>query len=655
MTTPNSDSSGNTKRPPSRHRKSTLTQQQKNKKRQRATPHQLSVLKSEFDINQTPNAKTREEIGRRIDMTERSVQIWFQNKRAKNKLLAKKQTTSFPQNYQFTMGGPYYHNPNMVAQISNGIHPHMSNATFPQTFVGNGIANFANVHFNPIFQNDTPVTSGSAGVHTFNMNPQGINLPCVSLSIGTWKRLFSATNQMPSDLQIVFSPVENMFSYTMYAHSTGFRIQYSGKNVKSIYFAPHPESNSKGEVTITLLQPPQFFIQTSKSPNWMICDDFSEMRQASMNLTHKLDGPSSELQTQFSRVKAYQSNKVALATSSVVGKTPMFVPGPGANTAIPIPTSFPFSMIHHPAMSEAPSPVTSNGQLQENIALGIAMSKTRSKSLPSLFGDESFGNDGIKFEPSSLSAETFSALNISVPPNLFFLNDDPHNTLSTMSTPEMDNLISNDQMTIITASGATSPSESVVDSSNHGVLASVNLHGLTHTPTSIGSPMSPDITSISILKESAISAADGALKFMSKQNMVEGSLSNPTADLTLVPSSIVGSTAVSPLAQSKRLISLGDYQIHAGDVDSIHASYNKTDLLFEGASVGASDMMIGEGSVEYKDDQEKLLMTTSANILDLEGATRGSESFPSSDFSGELDKVMENFNGDSSLLSLIQV
>jgi homeobox domain-containing protein len=65
------------RRPP---RKSTLTQQQKNQKRQRATQDQLAILEIEFNKNPTPTAQVRDRIADEIDMTERSVQIWFQNR-----------------------------------------------------------------------------------------------------------------------------------------------------------------------------------------------------------------------------------------------------------------------------------------------------------------------------------------------------------------------------------------------------------------------------------------------------------------------------------------------------------------------------------------------------------------------------------------------
>lgn len=74
-TTPSTNSAS--RRPP---RKSTVTQQQKNMKRQRATQDQLAILEIEFSKNPTPTASVRERIADQIDMTERSVQIWFQNR-----------------------------------------------------------------------------------------------------------------------------------------------------------------------------------------------------------------------------------------------------------------------------------------------------------------------------------------------------------------------------------------------------------------------------------------------------------------------------------------------------------------------------------------------------------------------------------------------
>ncbi|EIE80138.1 hypothetical protein RO3G_04843 [Rhizopus delemar RA 99-880] len=60
------------------------------RKRTRATPEQLSVLEKTFTINQSPNSRIREQLSRELGMSERSIQIWFQNRRAKVKNIAKR-------------------------------------------------------------------------------------------------------------------------------------------------------------------------------------------------------------------------------------------------------------------------------------------------------------------------------------------------------------------------------------------------------------------------------------------------------------------------------------------------------------------------------------------------------------------------------------
>lgn len=62
------------------------------RKRTRATPEQLSVLEKTFTVNQSPNNRVREQLSKELGMSERSIQIWFQNRRAKVKNMAKRST-----------------------------------------------------------------------------------------------------------------------------------------------------------------------------------------------------------------------------------------------------------------------------------------------------------------------------------------------------------------------------------------------------------------------------------------------------------------------------------------------------------------------------------------------------------------------------------
>ncbi|KAK6463842.1 homeobox domain-containing protein [Scheffersomyces coipomensis] len=51
------------------------------RKRRRTSPNELSILNQEFDLGTTPNKARRLEIAAKVHMTEKAVQIWFQNRR----------------------------------------------------------------------------------------------------------------------------------------------------------------------------------------------------------------------------------------------------------------------------------------------------------------------------------------------------------------------------------------------------------------------------------------------------------------------------------------------------------------------------------------------------------------------------------------------
>lgn len=60
------------------------------KTRSRTSPRQLEILESVCRTTLKPNKELRIRLSRELSMTERQVQIWFQNKRAKSKKIAEK-------------------------------------------------------------------------------------------------------------------------------------------------------------------------------------------------------------------------------------------------------------------------------------------------------------------------------------------------------------------------------------------------------------------------------------------------------------------------------------------------------------------------------------------------------------------------------------
>ncbi|KAA8648805.1 hypothetical protein EYZ11_004026 [Aspergillus tanneri] len=281
------------------HRKSTLTQQQKNNKRQRATQDQLVTLELEFNTNPTPTAATRERIAQEINMTERSVQIWFQNRRAKIKMLAKKSIEtgegcdSIPESMrqylamQFDPSKPGSRDP------------------FGRTGgygAGGGFPNEA-----------TP--SGKVVIHHFT---------CRSLTIGSWRRI----GQNAMDLVVFYSPEKACMTYYINNDSAGYKIEYPFSYIKNITLeSGEHQSNGvpprPGGLVVELNRPPLFYMDSSNSGGFYQCGDFTEDQQASQLMVHHLGGHPKVLSVQLAKLVSLESFQNRLAYGNFAMSAPV--------------------------------------------------------------------------------------------------------------------------------------------------------------------------------------------------------------------------------------------------------------------------------------------------------------------------------------------
>ncbi|KAJ5917037.1 Homeodomain [Penicillium tannophilum] len=304
-------SSSASRRPP---RKSTLTQQQKNNKRQRATQDQLVLLEVEFNKNPTPTAATRERIAQDINMTERSVQIWFQNRRAKIKMLAKKSIEtgegcdSIPESMRHYLAMQF--DPNKPGTRD----PFGRSAGYP-----------------------------SPGMYANEANPSGkvviSHFTCRSLTIGSWRRI----GQNAMDLVIFYSPDKACMTYYINNDSAGYKIEYPFAHIKNITLEtgdPNPGPNGQpprpGGLVVELNRPPMFYMDSSNSGGFYQCGDFTEEQQASQIMIHHLGGHPKVLSVQLAKLVSLESfqNRLAYGNSS-------------SNFAVPTAMSPPF--IQRPA------------------------------------------------------------------------------------------------------------------------------------------------------------------------------------------------------------------------------------------------------------------------------------------------------------------
>ncbi|CAI6340945.1 unnamed protein product [Periconia digitata] len=274
------------RRPP---RKSTLTQQQKNQKRQRATQDQLVTLEVEFNKNPTPTASTRERIAQDINMTERSVQIWFQNRRAKIKNIAKKSIEN---------GDDCNDIPESMRRYL-ALQAMESGKPMGSSFFGRPGGSMAPYGSGMLLNTDT--SSSKVVIHHF---------ACRSLSVGSWRRV----GQSAMDLVIFYSPEKGCVTYYINNDSAGYKIEYPFSYIKNITLENgdangnvEGASQRPGGLVVELNRPPNFFMDSSGSGGFFQCGDFTEEQQASQILVHHLGGHPKVLSGQLAKLVSLES------------------------------------------------------------------------------------------------------------------------------------------------------------------------------------------------------------------------------------------------------------------------------------------------------------------------------------------------------------
>lgn len=289
----------NEKKPKARPRKCTLTQQQRNKKRQRATSSQLQLLKKVFETTQTPTAELRLQISQEIDMTERSVQIWFQNKRAKAKNFTKKQVSSDMENLTFVADS------SMTLTKYTGIHE------VPQCLDSGGTSP-SMIGYDMSSELEHPGSTIESSInHMSTPSSRAINFSCNRLAIGTWVRT-SATYAPSEEMIVSYHPDTGIMEYIIYTPTMGFKIQFSFSYVEAGNFVAEDQSSSMAHIWLKINGGLSFYTAMRNEPStpiWRPSPDFSTDQQASCETLHQISGDFGDLQSQFWRLYSFEPEK----------------------------------------------------------------------------------------------------------------------------------------------------------------------------------------------------------------------------------------------------------------------------------------------------------------------------------------------------------
>ncbi|KAG6909986.1 hypothetical protein DXG01_013986 [Tephrocybe rancida] len=262
------------------------------RKRSRVTPDQLQHLERFFLLDRSPTAARRREISDLLGMQERQTQIWFQNRRAKAKLLDGRQ-----QHRRVTIEVPP---PESPPRLSTG--------------------NQADLH--NLIHEDGAVTI----------------IPCTDLTIGSWRRI--ATTVAKHDLVAYVSDTKRCLTWFIHSVGFGFKMEIPYETIVETKFSN--AAPGSGLASFLLSEPPLFYLENvvpssadgAPDRHWKRCSDWTEGQQASRVLRHDLIGSAPQLSHLLRNLHTQAPKEVCLHAPSyrsdppISSVTPMELPPP---------------------------------------------------------------------------------------------------------------------------------------------------------------------------------------------------------------------------------------------------------------------------------------------------------------------------------------
>jgi len=298
-----------------------------NRKRSRATPEQLAILEATFEKNTSPNSKLREVLAEKVHMSERSIQIWFQNRRAKVKNNQKRQQQAAFQDQLFKSqfylqypGGMYGYQGYGQPMYQPGMPPRMINRSksidanmysqslnsVPEGAIANtalgriGLGQAAGMNL-PISELGAPLIKQEPTL-TPSIEKNYYNFSNKALVIGTWRRIFISGDQ--DSLRCCFSIVDKKIRWIIKEQNIRFKVEFPFSSIGQLLLEPINNNGNTGKLSITLIKLPTFWMETNGPTNsvWNMSGDFTENQQASKVFRHVIEGDYNNLKVEVSSI-----------------------------------------------------------------------------------------------------------------------------------------------------------------------------------------------------------------------------------------------------------------------------------------------------------------------------------------------------------------
>jgi len=299
-----------------------------NRRRSRATPEQLAILEATFEKNTSPNSKLREVLAEKVHMSERSIQIWFQNRRAKVKNTQKRHQQAVFQDQLYKSQFYLQYPGGMYGGYPAGYGQPMYQPGMPPKIINRSKSIDANMYsqsLNPVPEGGLP--NPALGRIGFAQAP-GMNLPInefgapvikqeptlipspeknyynfsnKALVIGTWRRIFIPGDQ--DSLRCCFSIVDKKIRWIIKEQNIRFKVEFPFSSIGQIVLEPFNNAVSNGKLSINLIKLPSFYMETNGPTNsWTMSGDFTENQQASKVFKHVIEGDYNQLRVEVASI-----------------------------------------------------------------------------------------------------------------------------------------------------------------------------------------------------------------------------------------------------------------------------------------------------------------------------------------------------------------
>ncbi|KAI8061574.1 hypothetical protein BC940DRAFT_262586 [Gongronella butleri] len=265
------------------------------RKRTHLKPSQVAVLQESFVTNSLPDAAIRSRLARELDVSERTIQIWFQNRRAKARKLEANSDGRASLVPNVRTG--WIESPMAAAAKAARFQPTFRTMMTPERYEESSPAKARMrpqraastrpdiVHHDIPYYVPTRAMSEGADRQAVQ-----VPLPVNMIRIGSWARFMSLTVDHEWDLQCICHPLERVFIWHVQDNGHRFRMEMDFDQVHHLKLIESPDDGVNcGQLELDVAQVRFSMCQMGDDTSaWVRCGDFSENHQASSESLHIL-------------------------------------------------------------------------------------------------------------------------------------------------------------------------------------------------------------------------------------------------------------------------------------------------------------------------------------------------------------------------------